>query len=342
MAMTKPTTNLHLNELPFAPSAQVLQPSQDAIQHVNRYPEWDGMMLRSALAEHWGVKPEWVIVSGGGSIGVIQQTMVASGHGAIAYGWPSFEPFDMAANALGKPIIHVDLKDHACDLDALASAMTSDTSMVIVCTPNAPTGGVIKWTDLAGFLEKVSSDTIVLIDEAYGEFADAEASIDSLLFVQKYPNVMLTRTFSKAYGLAGMRVGYGIAQPELAARIMQAGLPFPVSVPFATAALGALHDQQTLQRNVREVGTERARLAARLRELGAEVVEGYGNFVWLPLGKLADKVALVLKNEGVLVKPVMPHGVRISIGTREDTDNLCRAWQTAGVTQEVLVAADES
>jgi histidinol-phosphate aminotransferase len=333
--MTTSSTKLHLNELPFAPSTQVLKSSQDAIQHVNRYPEWDGMMLRSALAKHWGVEPEWVVVSGGGSIGVIQQTMVASGQGVIAYGWPSFEPFDMAANALGKSIIHVDLKDHACDLTALAEAVTNDTSMVIVCTPNAPTGGVVKWTDLADFLEQISADTIVLIDEAYGEFADADAGVDSLLFVQKYPNVMLTRTFSKAYGLAGMRVGYGIAQPELAARIMRAGLPFPVSVPFATAALAALHDQQTLQRNVHEVSAERARLAARLRELGAEVVEGYGNFVWLPLGKLADKVASALKNEGVLVKPVMPHGVRISIGTREDTDNLCRAWQTAGIAQEI-------
>jgi len=128
------------------------------------------MTLRSALAQHWGIEPEWVIVSGGGSIGVIQQTMVASGSGAIAYGWPSFEPFDMAATALGKPIVHVDLKEHACDLEALAKSVTAETSMVIVCTPNAPTGGVVKWTDVAHFLQQVSSDVIVLIDEAYGEF----------------------------------------------------------------------------------------------------------------------------------------------------------------------------
>ncbi len=333
--MTKSSTKLHLNELPFAPSAKVLEPLQGAVRQTNRYPEWDGMTVRAALAKHWGIEPEWVIVSGGGSIGVIQQTMVASGPGAVAYGWPSFEPFDMAANALGKPIVHGDLKDYACDLRALAAAVTDETSMVIVCTPNAPTGGVVTWTDMADFLAQISPTVTVLIDEAYGEFADAEASIDSLLFVQKYPNVMFTRTFSKAYGLAGIRVGYGIAQPELAARIMQAGLPFPVSAPYAATAIAALQDQETLQRNVREVSNERGKLAGRLRELGAEVVEGYGNFIWLPLGELAARVAELLKEHDVLVKPVMPHGVRISVGTPDDTESVCRAWQSANISQEI-------
>jgi len=322
----KNAVKLHLNELPFAPSRQVLRPLEDAVQAANRYPEWDGLTLRKALADHIGVEPDWVVVGGTGSIGVIQQAMVAAGGGEVVYGWPSFEAFDLAAKALRMPIHHVNLKENACDLELLARGITPETSIVIVCTPNAPTGGIVNNTDFAAFIKQVPDHVIVLIDEAYHEFVDHPEAIESLSFIKKHPNVMLTRTFSKAYGLAGLRVGYAVAQPVLAARIASAGLPFPVPLPVQEAAIAALHDQETLQEHIKTVSTERHRLADKLRQLGADVVDGYANFVWLPVGEFAEKVAEAFKAHDVWVKPVTSHGVRITVGRPEDTDAVCNAW----------------
>jgi histidinol-phosphate aminotransferase len=327
----KDAVKLHLNELPFAPSRQVLQPLEQAIRSANKYPEWDGLTLRTALAQHMEVDPDWVVVGGAGSIGVIQQAMVAAGGGEVVYGWPSFEAFDLAAKALRMPIHHVNLKENACDLELLAKGITPETSIIIVCTPNAPTGGIVNNSDFAAFMEQVPDHIIVLIDEAYHEFVDHPDVVDSLKFVKKHPNVMLTRTFSKAYGLAGLRVGYAVAQPVLAERIASAGLPFPVPLPVQEAAIAALADQETLQQHIENVSTERHRLANKLRELGAEVIDGYANFVWLPVGELAEKVAAAFRKEGIWVKSVASHGVRITVGLPEDTNAVCEAWSNGGI-----------
>ena len=328
-------TKLHLNEIPFAPSKNVIKQIHTIGAASNRYPEWDGMSLRSALGQHYGFDPSWVAVAGTGSIGLIQQAMVAAGAGEITYCWPTFEAFDIAAKALRMPIKHVELKDHACDLDALAAAITPRTSMVIICTPNAPTGGIVTQKAFDDFMQKVPDHILVLLDEAYGEFINRADAVDSFAAVRQYANLLLTRTFSKAYGLAGIRVGYGVAQPELAERIRSAGLPFPVPAPFQAAALQALQDPEKLKDNLSKINSERARLATELRKLGAEVVEGYGNFVWLPLEHTAEKVVQLLKQEGVLAKAVLQHGIRITVGTAEDTDAVLGAWQRAEITNEL-------
>jgi histidinol-phosphate aminotransferase len=234
------------------------------------------------------------------------------------------------------PIKHVALKDYACDMDALANAITPRTSMVIVCTPNAPTGGIVTQKAFDDFMKRTASRVLVVLDEAYGEFVDRPDAVDGLAATKKYPNLLLTRTFSKAYGLAGIRVGYGIAQPELAERVRSAGLPFPVAAPFQAAAIEALQDQDKLQGTISMINNERARLAAELRKRGAEVIEGFGNYVWLPLEHAAEKVVQLLKQEGVLAKAVVGHGVRITVGTPEDTAAALEAWQRAGITQEIV------
>lgn len=328
-------TKLHLNEIPFAPSTHVIKEIQELSATSNRYPEWDGMSLRSALGRHYGFDTSWITVAGTGSIGLIQQAMIAAGAGEIAYCWPTFEAFDVAAKALRMPIKYVGLKEYACDLDALAEAIGPRTSMVIVCTPNAPTGGVVTQKAFDSFMERVPDHVLVVLDEAYGEFVDHPDAVDGLAAPKKYANLLLTRTFSKAYGLAGIRVGYGIAQPELAERVRSAGLPFPVPAPFQAAAIKALEDQDKLRETISRISSERARLAAELRKEGAEVVEGFGNYVWLPLERAAEKVVQLLKQEGVLVKAVIGHGVRITVGTSEDTAAALAAWRRADITREV-------
>lgn len=335
-------TQLNLNEVPFKPGGPIVAMLRASAAAVNRYPEWDAMTLRSALADHYGVDADWIVVSGAGSIGLIQQAMVASGQGEIIYSWPSFEAFDLAAGALRMPIRHVGLMNNACDLQAYNSALNEHTSMVIVCTPNAPTGGIVRQQELESFIKQVPKQVLILVDEAYGEFVDADASIDALGLVKKYANVMVTRTFSKAYGLAGVRVGYAIAQPQLALQVIKAGLPFPVPAPFQAAVLAALADRQRLDKQVSRINEERHRLANKLRSLGVEVVDGYGNFVWLPVADKAAAVAQTLQEQGVLVKPVMPYGVRITVGTAKDTDAVYAAWQQADLTNVIYPAPEAS
>ena len=318
---------LNLNELPYAPCDRVVRAAQQACARANRYPEPDAGTLRAALAERWGVTPDWVVASGG-SAAVIQQMMIASGQSEIAFGWPSFDAFPAVATGLRMAVRKVELRgDGACDLKKLRRAITQKTSMVIVCTPNTPTGGIVHHDELADFLKQVPSRVLVLIDEAYGEFVRDDHAVRSLELVRAYPNAVLSRTFSKAHGMAGFRVGYAIAQPELAGKIRQAGIPFSVPLPAQAAALAALANEQESTARIDTVLAERSRLAATLRELGAEVVAGHGNFVWLPVGELAQHVAGVLGSHGVAVKALMPYGVRITVGTEDETDHVINTWK---------------
>ncbi|HSX27825.1 MAG TPA: aminotransferase class I/II-fold pyridoxal phosphate-dependent enzyme [Candidatus Saccharimonadales bacterium] len=321
----KTKIRLGLNELPFPPEAAVVKAARRACAGANRYPEWDGASLRTALAKRFRVTMDWVVVAGG-SAAVIQQIMIASGQGEVAFGWPSFDAFPAIAEGLRMPVRRVELLDHACDLDKLAKALTPQTSVVILCTPNTPTGGVIAHEVMASFLQRLPSHIIAIIDEAYGEFVRDKTAVRALEFVQRYPNVVMTRSFSKAFGMAGFRVGYAIAQPELAARIISAGVPFSVPLPAQEAALAALQNEEEAVARIEEIIQERHRLTTALRAFNTEVVEGNGNFIWLPLGELAAKVATLLADHGIMVKALMPHGVRITVGTPKETDYLLKAW----------------
>lgn len=322
--MPRKPVQLKLNELPFPPITEIAEAAIDAVKHGNRYPEFDSSVLRTAIAKHAGVPFDWVAV-GTGSAGVIQQIAIASGLGEIAFGWPSFDAFPEIAKGMRMPVRKVPLKNHAVDLDALRKVLTPQTTVVIICTPNTPTGGIIKHEDLAAFMQKVPKHVVVIIDEAYGEFVRDPDAVRALEFVREFPNAVITRTFSKAYGLAGFRVGYAIAQPELAQDIRQAGIFFAVPLPAQAAALEALKHTKEAMARVEAVIAERGRLAQGLKELGMPVHEGHANFVWLPLGERADALVEMLANNGVLVKLFPGEGVRITIGTPEETDELIAA-----------------
>lgn len=326
--MKQKAVRLGLNESPFAPHNTVVAAAQKACREANRYPEWDAGMLRAALAHYWGVSQDWV-VAGSGSAGIIQQAMIASGQGEIAFGWPSFDAFPAIAEGLRMRVHKVRLKNNVCDLAALKRALTPKTTVVIICTPNTPTGGILHHDELAKFLQTLSPKVVAIIDEAYGEFVRDDHAVQALELVRQFPNVVMTRTFSKAHGMAGYRVGYGIAQPELAKKIAAAGIPFSVPLPAQAAALAALKNQKIAKERVEMIIAERARLATMLRQFGAEVVEGHGNFVWLPIGELAQQVAHKLAQHNVLVKALMPLGIRITVGTSEETDRLRDAWMKA-------------
>lgn len=326
MLLKDPLVRLNLNELPFAPLKAVAAAAFRAVKHGNRYPEFDGATLRAALAARLGVPLDWTAV-GTGSAGVIQQALIASGQGEVAFGWPSFDAFPEMAKGLRMPVRKVALADGAVDLDRLRQAITSQTTAVIMCSPNTPTGGIVSHEALAAFMRRVPARVIVIIDEAYAEFVQDSARVRALELVRAHSNAVLTRSFSKAYGLAGFRVGYAVAQPTLAQRVRQAGVGFSVPLPAQAAALAALKYPAKMEAGVQAVIRERGRMANSLRLLGTEVREGHANFVWLPVGRRASNLAQALAALHIAVKVFPGQGVRITAGTRRDTRQLIKAWQ---------------
>jgi histidinol-phosphate aminotransferase len=333
--MGKPVL-LKTNELPFPLLDEVATAANKAVKNANRYPEIDAISTRKIIGELYGVSADWV-VAGNGSASVIQQAMIASGQTGVAFCWPSFDAFPVLGKALNMEVQLAPVrKNGSCDLDELAKVVDDKTSLIIVCTPNAPTGGVVTHDALEAFINKVPRRVTILIDEAYGEFVRDETAARALELVKKYTNVLMTRTFSKAYGMAGLRVGYAIAHPELAKR-MQMGLPYSVSSAAQAAVTKALANQQQMHEHVEAIIKERGRLTQMLRDFGQHVVVGHGNFVWLPVGEKAPVIAAALAKHDVFVKVLEPLGVRITVGTPEETDQLQDAWQKAGLATESAV-----
>lgn len=314
------------NELPYQPPDSVRTAASGALRDVNRYPSRDGFDLRCRIAKQFRVEPDWIVVANG-SISVIQQAMLVAGPGEVIFSWPSFDAFPPLAAALGMRANLAGLTpDGGCDLADISARINVQTRLIIICTPNTPTGGVVRHQELMEFAAAVPRGVITLIDGAYAEFiSDFEAMPDADL-VRVSPAVVMTRTFSKAYALAGLRVGYGIARPELAREIVRTGVPYAVSGVAESAAIEALSQPDYMRRNVERITAERARLASGLRRLGLEVVAGHGNFVWLPMPERMESVVAALARQGVMVKSYPGHGIRISVGTSGDTDRLLSSW----------------
>lgn len=336
--MASIVSRLGLNEMPFTPHKMIIESAQQALIEANRYPEFDSRTLRTVLANHYDVSMDWIAV-GNGSAGIIHQAMIASGQKEVAFGWPSFDAFPYMAKGLGMSVRYIKLANHACDLEDMARSITRQTSIVIICTPNTPTGGVVSHQSVVKFLDKAHRDLVVLIDEAYQEFVTDASAVRSLELVKKYPNVVVTRTFSKAYGLAGLRIGYAVAQPALTEKIIAAGVPFTIPVPVQAAAIKALSQSHRLKKQVASINKERQHMVARLQALHAPAVDGHGNFVWLPVGTVAEQIADILSKQGVLVKTVQSFGLRVTVGTRQETEHLLKAWKKV---RHLLAAAPEA
>lgn len=326
--MAKQKTHLNFNELPFAPTATILEAMQQACTEVNHYPQFDSGDLIEELSRYCSVPKEWIVVANG-SLMILHQIMIASGQKEVVYGWPSFDDYPTLAEGLRMKTKPAELcPDGSCDLDNLFQNITSDTSLVIVCTPNTPTGGIVTHEAAEKFIRQVPKSVTILIDEAYVDFARHDDLVRSLELVKKYPNVVISRSLSKGMGLAGLRIGYSIAHPALTKKIAAAGVPkFHISHVSLAGAIAALRNAKEMKQRIEAIVTERDRLTAMLRRLGVKVMAGHGNFVWVPLGERATQVAKLLSDEGVLVRALSPYGIRISVGTSEDTDALETAWQ---------------
>ena len=317
---------LSSNENPFDPLPGVVQAVQ-AAHGFNRYPDATAARLRARLAERFGTTDDHVHVAAGSVSILFQLAQATSGAGdEILFSWRSFEAYPSLTTVAGSTAVTVpNDADGRHDLEAMADAVTDRTRMIIVCTPNNPTGAVVTQAGFDAFLARVPADVLIVLDEAYAEFVtDPDAVDGARVLAAGHPNVVVLRTFSKAYGLAGLRVGYAVGDPRVLAAARSAGIPLSVTAAAEEAALASLDAEDELRERVAELAARRDELAARLRETGWDVPEAQGNFVWLPAGDRALEVAEAFEAAGLIVRPFAGDGVRISIGEAESLGHIAR------------------
>jgi len=315
---------LSSNENPYPP----LEGVASAIREIgfNRYPEATSAALRERLGERWGVAPEQVVV-GPGSVALIAYLIWATctSEDAVLYSWRSFEGYPILVGAAGVGSIEVPNRpDGGHDLDAMAAAITPGTRLVLLCSPNNPTGPVITRAEFAAFMAKVPRTLLVVLDEAYGEFVTDPEAVRGEEELARHPNLVVLRTFSKAYGLAGLRIGYGVAAEYIADALRAVALPFAVTDVAQEAALASLDHEAALLERVGHIARRRERIRDGLLAQGWRVPEAQGNFVWLPTGSRTAEIAERFERAGLVVR-ALGDGIRISIGEEESVEKLLRS-----------------
>jgi histidinol-phosphate aminotransferase len=328
----------------------VVEAAAEAAARMNRYPDMGCTELYAALAERLQV-PTQRLAAGTGSVAVLYHLLQAfceSGD-EVVYAWRSFEAYPIAVSVTGATSVQVPLTaDARHDLTAMAEAIGERTKVVIVCTPNNPTGPAVRPAELEAFLDRVPPHVLVVVDEAYREFVRAapndqrsdqhsdqhidqdggrnggDGVVDGVDLQRRRPNVVAMRTFAKAYGLAGFRVGYVVADETIAAAVRACALPFGVSSVAQAAAVASLQREAELLERVEAIVSERERVVAELGRHGWAVPEAQGNFVWLPLGDRSGEFAAAAEDAGVMVRPFPGDGVRVTIGEPAANDVLLR------------------
>ncbi|WP_235926182.1 histidinol-phosphate transaminase [Actinokineospora pegani] len=310
------------NENPFPPLPGVLDRVVAAASSLNQYPDPTCARLVSALADRLAVDPAHLVV-GAGSVGVAQQLVRAlAGPGdEVVHAWRSFEAYPEVTELAHATPIPVPLDaEQAHDLDALAAAVTERTRVVFVCNPNNPTGTVVTRAALVRFLDRVPRTVVVVLDEAYLEFVRAEDPVDGVELYRDRPNVCVLRTFSKAYGLAGLRVGYLVAHQPVAAATRAAAVPFRVTDLAQEAAIASLDAGPALTARVEAITAERDRVHTALTDQGWTIPPSQANFVWLDLGPRTAGFAEACAAAALTVKAFPGEGARVSIGTPAAND----------------------
>ena len=318
------TYKLSSNENPYPPLPGVVEAATRAVATMNRYPDMGSTALYDALADRLRVPADQLAVATG-SVALIYQLLAAycEPGDEVVHAWRSFEAYPIAVAAAAATSVPVPVTaDGRHDLDAMAAAVTERTKVVLVCTPNNPTGPAVTQTELDAFLAKVPPHVVVVGDEAYVEFVRMDDAVDGLATQARHPNVVLFRTFSKAYGLAGFRVGYAVADPDVAGALRAVSLPFGVSTVAQAAAIASLAAEAELLERVDALVAERDRVGAGLREAGWDVPEAQGNFYWFELGERTAELAAAADEAGIVVRPFAGEGCRVSVGEVEANDRL--------------------
>nr|WP_233563673.1 histidinol-phosphate transaminase [Cryobacterium tepidiphilum] len=314
---------LSSNENPFAPLPAVLAALEDE-RDINRYPDATALALREKLAAKYRVSADEVHI-GAGSVALLAQLLLAAaGPGdEVVYSWRSFEAYPSLVTVTGATGVQVPNRaDGGHDLPAIAANIGDRTRAVIVCSPNNPTGSIVTADEFETFMAAVPDDLLVILDEAYAEFVTDAGAVDGTLLLSRYPNLVVLRTFSKAYGLAGLRVGYALGRVAILDAARATAIPLSVTGPGATAAIASLDHEAELLDRVRQIAERRDRLWEDLVAHGWQIPRPQGNFIWLPTGPETSDVAARLADAGLVVRPFPADGIRLSIGEEEAVQKL--------------------
>jgi histidinol-phosphate aminotransferase len=326
------------NENPYGPSPMAVKAMQAVLSESNFYPDNDAGELRQRLADHHKVQPEQVVPTAGSTalLGIITRTLLSPGLNAIT-SERSFIVYPIATQAAGGRLIRVPTLNDGFDLNTIAAAVDQHTRIIYVSNPNNPTGTLIPPPELDRFLDKMPEHVIVILDEAYYDFALDFAAIRgveysrALDYVKQGRRLVVLRTFSKAHGLAGLRVGYGIGPSELMSYFARMRTTFSVSAVAQVGAMAALEDDAHIRKTLRNNSEQAERLIAKMTDLGYHPVLTWANFLYCDLGDDAAAVATRLQAEGVIVRPLGPWGapsaIRITIGTPEQNDIFLNAFR---------------
>ncbi|BBX75479.1 pyridoxal phosphate-dependent aminotransferase [Mycobacterium shinjukuense] len=327
------------NETVFGPLPSVRAAIERATDAVNRYPDNGCVQLKAALAKHLSAAStadftaEHIAV-GCGSVSLCQQLVQisASVGDEVIFGWRSFELYPPQVQVAGAIPVRVPLTNHTYDLGAMLAAISERTRLIFVCNPNNPTSTVVDPVALARFVQAVPAHIVIAIDEAYVEYIRDGMLPDSLGLVRDHDNVVALRTFSKAYGLAGLRVGYAIGHPDVITALDKVYVPFTASSLAQAAAIASLDAADELLARTDAVVAERARVSAALRDAGFRLPPSQANFVWLPLGQRTRDFVEQAAEAGIVVRPYGTDGVRVTVGAPDENDaflRFARAWNTA-------------
>ena len=309
------------NENPLGVSPKARLAIAAALDDLALYPDGNGFQLKSAIATKLGVELGGIVLGNGSNdvLELVARAFLAPGTSAV-YSQHAFAVYPLATQAAGAVGIETPARAFGHDLSAMLAAIREDTRVVFIANPNNPTGTLLDADSLQAFLESVPSRVVVVLDEAYGEFLDAELQVPSVDWLARFPNLVLTRTFSKAYGLAGLRVGFALAQADVAGMLNRVRQPFNVNSLALLGAEAAINDTEFIAASKRINDAGRAQLVQGFELLGLEFIPSYGNFICVRVGA-AGEVFQSLLRRGVIVRPIgnygMPEYLRVSIGLPE-------------------------
>ena len=323
------------NENPLGTSPLALEAMLRALDKVALYPDGSGFELKAALSERYAVASNQIVL-GNGSNDVLElaaRVFLKPGASAV-YSQHAFAVYPLVTQAVGASGIAVPARKYGHDLDAMLDAVTPETRMVFIANPNNPTGTFLVASALLRFLERVSSDVLVVLDEAYNEYLPSTMKADSIAWLKRFPNLLITRTFSKAYGMAGIRVGFGLAHPDVSGLMNRVRQPFNVNGIGLAGAVAALEDIEFMKRSYALNQSGMLQITTGLRQLGIEYIPSYGNFLSFRVnGGNAGAINESLLRQGVIVRPIsiyeMPEHLRVTVGLESENQTFLKSLEIA-------------
>jgi histidinol-phosphate aminotransferase len=318
------------NENPLGPSPKAIQAAKGALPESHRYPDGGTHHLREKLAQIHKLSPDEIFVGLGSSeiIDLAARLVMGPGKTGIT-SEGTYAPFSIAIRASGAKLLRIPMREFAFDLPAMARAVTSETRIIYLANPNNPTGSAFSGSEFEEFLRQVPSQVLVVLDEAYIHYGERSDMPRSVELSRRHKNLVILRTFSKVYGLAGLRVGYAVSCAGVVSAMNKLRTPFNTSGVSQAAALAALDDAEHVKRSIETNAQQRARLLEEFRKLGLRAVRSHTNFIFIDVGPSASGLQDELLREGVIVRPLgwmgLPQAIRITVGTREENDKLLAA-----------------